>query len=158
MPTITPFLWFDADAEEAAEFYVSVFPDARVLGVQRRPPEQPGADGPALVVSLELQGQQLSFLNGGPSQRLTEAFSLVANVEGQDEVDRYWDALLEGGGQEHACGWLKDRFGLSWQIVPGALLRLMADPDPARSAAVMDAMLQMVRIDVAALQAAYDSV
>jgi predicted 3-demethylubiquinone-9 3-methyltransferase (glyoxalase superfamily) len=157
MPTVTPFLWFDDDAEEAAEFYVSVFPDARILGVQRRPAEQPGTDGPALLVSLELQGQQLTLLNGGPSQRLSEAFSLVVNVEGQEEVDRYWDALLDGG-QEHACGWLKDRFGLSWQIVPGELLRLMGDPDPARSGAVVDAMMQMVKIDVAALQAAYDAV
>jgi predicted 3-demethylubiquinone-9 3-methyltransferase (glyoxalase superfamily) len=158
MPTRTPFLWFDDDAEEAAGFYVSVFPDARILGVQRRPPEAPGDEGPALVVSLELQGQQLSLLNGGPHQRLSEAFSLVVNCEGQDEVDRYWDALLHGGGKEHACGWLKDRFGLSWQVVPGELLRLMGDPDPAKAGAVMDAMLQMVKIDVAGLQAAYDAV
>jgi predicted 3-demethylubiquinone-9 3-methyltransferase (glyoxalase superfamily) len=158
MPTLTPFLWFDDDAEEAADFYVSVFPDARILGVQRRLPEAPGAEGPALVVSLELQGQELSFLNGGPEQRLSEAFSLVVNCEGQVEVDRYWDALLDGGGQEHVCGWLKDRFGLSWQVVPGELFRLMGDPDPAKAAAVMDAMLQMVKLDVAGLQAAYDAV
>ncbi len=156
MPTVTPFLWFDDDAEEAAEFYVWSS-RRRVLGVQRQPSDQPGVDGPALLVSLELQGQQLSLLNGGPSQRLTEAFSLAVNVEGQEEVDRYWDALIEGG-QAHACGWLKDRFGLSWQIVPAELMRLMGDPDPARSRAVFEAMLQMVKIDVAGLQAAYDSV
>jgi predicted 3-demethylubiquinone-9 3-methyltransferase (glyoxalase superfamily) len=158
MPTITPFLWFDDQAEAAADFYVSVFPDTRITHVQRNGEGGPGPAGSALVVGLELQGQQLSFLNGGPSQQLSEAFSLVVNCEGQDEVDRYWDALLADGGSPHACGWLKDRFGLSWQIVPGELLRLMADPDPAKAGAVVAAMLQMVKIDVAALQAAYDSV
>ena len=123
----------------------------------RAAPEQPGTDEPALTVSLELQGQRLTLLNGGPSLQLTEAFSLAIDGEGQAEVDRYWDALLEGGGHEHACGWLKDRFGLSWQVVPGELLRMMADPDQNKAGAVVDAMMQMVKIDVAALQAAYDS-
>ncbi len=157
MPTITPFLWFDDQAEEAAEFYLSVFPDARITHVQRNPEGGPGVPGAALVVGIELQGQQLSFLNGGPSQQLSEAFSLVVNCEGQQEVDHYWDGLLAGGGAPHACGWLKDRFGLSWQVVPGELLRLMADPDPAKAGAVVGAMLQMVKIDVAELQAAYDA-
>src|SRR6185437_5154100 len=140
MPTITPFLWYEDDAEQAAEFYVSVFPDAAITTVQRNPNSDLGELGSALVVELELLGQRLTFLNGGPHQKLTEAFSLVVHCEGQAEVDHYWEALLADGGQEHACGWLKDRFGLSWQVVPGELLRLMADPDPAKAGAVVGAM------------------
>jgi len=154
MGRITPFLWFDDQAEAAAEFYVSLFPDSRITSVSRYGEAGPGEAGSVMVVSFQLDGLPVTALNGGPHYRLTEAFSMSVDCADQAEVDRYWDALLADGGEPSRCGWLKDRFGLSWQIVPRALPRLLADPDRAKAQRVMAAMLQMVRLDVAALEAA----
>jgi predicted 3-demethylubiquinone-9 3-methyltransferase (glyoxalase superfamily) len=150
---VTPFLWFDSQAEEAMTFYVSLFPDARVISVNR-------VDGPegkqvALVATFELAGQRLIAMNAGPRFKLDEAFSLFVECEDQAEVDRLWEALIADGGAPSQCGWLKDRFGLSWQIIPRALMQLMSDPDPARAQRVTAAMLTMSKIDVAALEAAH---
>ncbi len=143
MLQITPFLWFDNQAEEAARFYTTIFPDSRVLDVS------------PLVVTFELGGQRVMALNGGPTYQLNEAFSFFVSCESQAEVDRYWDALLAEGGTPSQCGWLKDRFGLSWQIVPARFIELMADPDRERAERVMQAMLKMVKFDIAALEAAH---
>jgi len=147
MPTITPFLWFDGRAEEAMNFYLSVFKDGKVLNVGRK-------DGKVLVVTFELAGQRFMALNAEPIFKFNESVSFFVNCEGQDEVDYYWNRLLEGG-QESQCGWLKDKFGLSWQIIPSALMRLMGDPDPAKSKAVFDAMMKMKKIVVKDLESAY---
>jgi predicted 3-demethylubiquinone-9 3-methyltransferase (glyoxalase superfamily) len=147
MPDITPFLWFDDNAEEAIEFYSSIFPDARIGNVQRQ-------NGKFFFGEFELAGQKFMALNGGPQFKFTEAFSLYVNCKDQAEVDHYWDRLLEGGGKPQQCGWLKDRYGLSWQIIPEALPKLIGDPDPEKAERVMKVMLQMVKIDVAALEAA----
>jgi len=144
MHRITPFLWFDGNAEEAMNFYVSVFPKAKVLSVS------------PMTVSFELEGQRFYGLNGGPTYRFTEAVSFFVDCETQQEVDTFWSKLTAGGGQPGQCGWLKDRFGLSWQIVPRALGRLLGDPDRAKAGRVMQAMLTMGKIDLAALQRAYD--
>jgi predicted 3-demethylubiquinone-9 3-methyltransferase (glyoxalase superfamily) len=144
MHRITPFLWFDGNAEEAMNFYVSVFPNAKVLSVS------------PMTVSFELEGQRFYGLNGGPASRFTEAVSFFVDCETQQEVDTFWSKLTAGGGQPGQCGWLKDRFGLSWQIVPKALGRLLGDPDRAKAGRVMQAMLTMGKIDLAALQRAYD--
>jgi two-component system sensor histidine kinase QseC len=157
MTTITPFLWFDDDAEEAAEFYSATFPDSRILETSRYGEGAHVPAGTLMTATIELAGQRLMLLNAGPAFPHTEAFSLFVECDGQEEVDRYWDALLAGGGEPSMCGWLKDRFGLSWQIVPSEFIRLSADPDPAKASAVVGAMLQMTRFDVAALQAAYDA-
>lgn len=151
---ITPFLWFNQQAEEAAELYVSLFPDSRIGQVTRYGAAGPGPAGSVMIVQFELAGIGFTALNGGPHYQLTEAFSLAVDCESQAEIDRLWERLSEGGtpGQ---CGWLKDRFGVSWQIVPGLLGRLLGDPDPAKSQRVMQAMLQMNRIDLAQLQQAY---
>ena len=148
MTTITPFLWFDNDAEEAIAFYTSLFPDARVIEENR------GADGALFYATFELAGQRIMALNGGPHFRFTEAISLFVSVADQAEVDRYWDALTADGGEESQCGWLKDKYGLSWQIVPEALMRYQADPDRAKSGRVVEAMLKMRKIIVADLDAA----
>jgi predicted 3-demethylubiquinone-9 3-methyltransferase (glyoxalase superfamily) len=148
MQKITPFLWFDDNAEEAIEFYASIFPDARIGKVHRQ-------NGKFFFGEFELAGQKFMALNGGPQFKFTEALSLYVNCKDQAEVDRYWDGLLEGGGAPQQCGWLKDRYGLSWQIIPEALPRLMNDPDPAAAERVMKAMLQMVKIDIAQLEAAH---
>ncbi|HEX4096006.1 MAG TPA: VOC family protein, partial [Caulobacteraceae bacterium] len=137
----------------AAEFYVSVFPNSKITGVTRYGEAGPGKAGSAMTVSFELDGLPVTALNGGPYFKLTEAFSMSVDCADQAEVDRYWDKLLEGG-QPSQCGWLKDRFGLSWQIVPRILPRLLADPDRARSQRVMAAMLKMIKLDVATLEAA----
>ena len=147
MPKITPFLWFDGRAEEAMNFYLSVFKDGKVLNVGRK-------DGKVLVVTFELAGQRFMALNAEPIFKFNESVSFFVNCEGQDEVDYYWNRLLEGG-QESQCGWLKDKFGLSWQIIPSALMRLMGDPDPAKSKAVFDAMMKMKKIVVKDLESAY---
>jgi len=147
MPEITPFLWFDGRAEEAMNFYLSVFKDGKVLNVGRK-------DGKVLVVTFELAGQRFMALNAEPIFKFNESVSFFVNCEGQDEVDYYWNRLLEGG-QESQCGWLKDKFGLSWQIIPSALMRLMGDPDPAKSKAVFDAMMKMKKIVVKDLESAY---
>jgi predicted 3-demethylubiquinone-9 3-methyltransferase (glyoxalase superfamily) len=156
MDKITPFLWFDNEAEEAASFYTSLFPNSRVGDVSRYGPNMPKPEGSAMTVSFELDGRPYVGLNGGPDYSFSEAFSLQVSCEGQDEVDRYWNALIEGGGEEGPCGWLKDRFGLSWQIVPSALGGLLGDPDPERAQRAMQAMLGMKKLDIAELQRAAD--
>lgn len=146
---ITPFLWFNDNAEEAARFYVDVFPNSRVTDVARM-----GEGAPALTVAFTLDGEDFVALNGGPVHAFTEAVSFVIDCETQAEVDRYWAALTAGGGQPGDCGWLKDCFGLSWQVVPRRLPELLTDPDPARAQRALQAMMQMSRIDIAALEAA----
>jgi len=154
MQRISPFLWFDSQAEEAAELYVSLFPNSQIVSVSRAPEGGPVPGGSVMGVSFVLDGLEVQAINGGPAFAFTEAISLYANAETQDEIDRLWAGLLEGGGQESQCGWLKDRFGLSWQIVPPALPKLLADPDPARAQRVMQAMLGMTKLDIAALESA----
>lgn len=144
MHRITPFLWFDGNAEAAMQLYVSVFPNSKVLSVS------------PMMVSFELEGQRFYGVNGGPQYHFTEAVSFLVDCESQEEVDFYWSKLTAGGGQPGQCGWLKDRFGLSWQIIPKALGRLMGDQDRARAGRVMEAMLTMGKIDIAGLQRAYD--
>ena len=149
MKAITPFLWFDDDLEEAIDFYTSVFPDGKVHGTTRMP------DGKVVGADFELAGQRVKGLNGGPMFPHTEAFSFLVECEGQDEVDRYWQALTADGGEESMCGWPKDRFGLSWQIIPVEFLDMVADGSPDQVQRVMAAMQTMRKMDVAALQAAY---
>ena len=153
---ITPFLWYSTEAEEAARFYTSIFPDSRIKGVTVMQSESPsGPPGSVKVVDFELFGQSFVAMSAGPHDPFNHALSFMVSCEDQAEVDRYWDALLEGGTPE-ACGWLKDRFGLSWQITPIALMQMMADPDRAKSKRVSDAMMKMVKLDVATLKAAYE--
>jgi predicted 3-demethylubiquinone-9 3-methyltransferase (glyoxalase superfamily) len=149
MQKITPFLWFDNQAEEAMNFYISVFKNSRILSVSL------GPNGKAFTVTAELDGQEITALNGGPEFKFTEAISFFVNCETQAEVDELWAKLL-AGGEESQCGWLKDKYGLSWQIVPTALGRLLGDPDPAKAQRVMQAMLKMRKIDIKMLQQAYD--
>jgi predicted 3-demethylubiquinone-9 3-methyltransferase (glyoxalase superfamily) len=151
---ITTFLWFDSNAEEAASFYTSVFPNSRITSIARFGDAGPGPKGSVMLVRFALEGQEFIALNGGPTFKFTEAISLLVSCESQQEIDELW-AKLSAGGQEQACGWLKDRFGLSWQIVPTAFFRLVQDPDPQKSQRVMDAMFQMTKFDVARLEEAY---
>ena len=152
-PTIRPFLWFGQNAEAAANFYVAVFKNSKILSVMPSPdPKTP------MGVELEIDGQRLIAFNGGPHYKLTEAVSLMVHCETQEEVDYLWERLTADGGEESRCGWLKDKFGLSWQIIPQALMTLMGDKDPARAGRVVQAMLGMAKIDIAALQRAYDGV
>ena len=153
---ITPFLWFDNQAEEAANFYTSVFKNSRVLGVTRYGAAGPGPNGSVMTVAFELDGQVFTALNGGPIFKFTEAISFVVNCETQKEVDEYWDKLTVGG-QEVQCGWLKDKYGLFWQIVPTVLVELLASTDIERSQKAMKAMLQMKKIDIATLKRASES-
>jgi predicted 3-demethylubiquinone-9 3-methyltransferase (glyoxalase superfamily) len=149
---ITPFLWFDGQAEEAAGFYTSIFPNSKTGKIVRCGAAGPGPPGSALTVAFELDGQAFVALNGGPHFKFTEAVSFVVNCQTQDEVDTYWEKLsAEGEGQ---CGWLKDKFGLSWQIVPTVLPELLSDPDPEKSQRVMKAVLTMKKLDIAALKRA----
>ena len=152
---ITPFLWFDDNAEEATNFYTSVFKNSKILSIKRYGDAGPGPKGSVMTASFELDGQEFVALNGGPRFKFTEAISFVVKCETQDDVDYYWDKLLEGG-QPQACGWLKDKFGLSWQIVPNAFFKLVGDSDPEKVSRVMQAMLGMIKFDVAKLQEAYD--
>ncbi|MDQ1726653.1 MAG: hypothetical protein QOK14_698 [Frankiaceae bacterium] len=156
MPTITPNLWFDTQAEEAAQFYVSVFPNSRVTAVSRYTEAGPREAGLVLTVDFELDGQRFTGINGGPEFTFDEAVSFLIECETQEEIDAYWDKLLAGGGEESQCGWLKDRYGLSWQVVPKGMDALFADPDPKKAERAMAAMLGMIKIDMAALQAAAD--
>jgi predicted 3-demethylubiquinone-9 3-methyltransferase (glyoxalase superfamily) len=156
MHKITPFLWFDDRIEEAVNFYVSVFKDGEILSTSRVGGE-PGAPGTVMSMTFRLHGQRLMALNGGPQFAFTEAVSFFVSCVDQAEVDYYWSRLLEGGGRESRCGWLKDRFGLSWQIVPKRLYELMEDPDPVRATAATEAMLRMRKIVVAELEAAADA-
>jgi predicted 3-demethylubiquinone-9 3-methyltransferase (glyoxalase superfamily) len=150
---ITTFLWFDDDAEEAMKHYVSIFKNSKILSVTRSGKAGPGPEGTVLVCSFQIEGQEFTALNGGPQFKFTEAISLVVHCDSQQEVDELW-AKLSRGGAPGQCGWLKDKFGLSWQIVPRVLLELLQDKDPAKSARVMQAMMQMTKIDIAALQRA----
>ncbi len=152
---ITPYLWFDDQAEEAARFYVSIFKDSKIVNIAYYAEGSPRPKGSVLTVVFQLEGQQFVALNGGPQFPFTEAISLFVNCETQAEVDELWQKLLDGG-QPQMCGWLKDRYGVSWQIVPGALGAMLADPDPARAQRVTEAMLKMVKLDLAALEEAYD--
>lgn len=159
MPAITPMLWFDGQAEEAARFYVSIFPNSRIARIHRYPDagrEVPGhAAGAVMVVAFELDGQPYTALNGGPQFRFSEAVSFVIDCADQREVDHYWSALSAGGPPDaQQCGWLKDRWGVSWQVVPRRLLELLGDPDPARAARTMLALLPMKKLDIAALERA----
>jgi predicted 3-demethylubiquinone-9 3-methyltransferase (glyoxalase superfamily) len=147
MQTITPFLWFDGQAEEAMQFYTSVFPDSKVIAVSR-------AQGRVMSVVFEIKGQRLIGLNGGPIFKLNEAFSLFVGCDTQAEIDALWTTLTADGGEPGRCGWLKDRFGLSWQVVPNTLGELLGSPEPGASGRVMQAMLQMNKLDLAALQRA----
>ncbi|HET8539373.1 MAG TPA: VOC family protein [Anaeromyxobacter sp.] len=155
MPSITPFLWFESQAEEAARFYASIFDDARIGEITRYGPAGPGPEGSVMTVEFELQGQRFIALNGGPQFKFTEAVSFSVECETQEEVDELWEKLADGG-EEGPCGWLKDRYGLSWQVTPKALGELLADRDPARSRRVMEAMFRMKKLDVAGLRRAYD--
>jgi len=156
MPRITPFLWYDDDAEQAIAFYASVFPDTKILTESRWGPGGPVPAGTLMTARVRLGGQEYLLLNGGPHYRLNEAFSFFINCETQAEVDAYWAKLTAGGGEPGQCGWLKDRFGVSWQVIPSALTGMLGDKDPARAGRVAQAMMGMGRLDIAALQAAYD--
>ena len=155
MPTITPFLWFNDNAEDAANFYASIFKNSKVMNISRYGEGSPFPAGKAMIVNFQLDGWDYMALNGGPEFKFTEAFSLFVSVETQQEVDDLWERLSEGG-EKGPCGWLKDKFGLSWQIVPTALGKLMEDPDPVKSQRVMQAMLQMKKLDIAGLQRTYE--
>ena len=158
MSRIAPCLWFDGQAEEAAKFYVSVIPDSRIDEVVRAPADYPsGSAGSVLVVEFTLGGRPFSALNGGPEFKFNEAVSFMIDCADQAEVDRLWDALCSDGGTPVQCGWLRDRYGLSWQIVPTALKRMLADPDREKARRAMEAMMGMVKLDIAALQRAYAS-
>ena len=152
---ISTYLWFDNNAEEAVTFYTSLFPGSKVTSVVRWPEGGPGPAGQVLNMVFELAGRQFMALNGGPRHAFTPAISLFVSCENQAEVDMFWAKLLAHGGREDQCGWLQDRFGLSWQIIPTALMTLLSEPDRAKSARVMQAMMGMRKIDVAALERAH---
>jgi predicted 3-demethylubiquinone-9 3-methyltransferase (glyoxalase superfamily) len=156
MLKITPFMWFDHQAEDAANFYVSIFPNSKITSVSRYTEAGPGEPGSAMTVQIELDGLPVTLLNGGPVFRPTEAFSLSVSCEDQAEVDRYWAALTEGG-EESQCGWLKDRYGFSWQVVPRALSEVIGQPDRAKAQRAMQAMFQMKKLDVAKLREAAEA-
>jgi predicted 3-demethylubiquinone-9 3-methyltransferase (glyoxalase superfamily) len=157
MSKIAPCLWFDGQAEEAAEFYTSILPDSRIEKVNRAAADNPSTpQGDVLTVDFTLCGQQFIGLNGGPDFKFNEAISLSIDCEDQAEVDRYWDALVEGGGEHSVCGWLKDRYGVSWQVIPRQLPEMLNGADKEGAARVMKAMLEMTRIDVARLEEAYE--
>jgi predicted 3-demethylubiquinone-9 3-methyltransferase (glyoxalase superfamily) len=155
---IFPFLWYATEAEEAAKFYASIFPDSRVDRVTTMMSESPsGPPGSVKVVDFTLFGQPFQAMTAGPHHEFNDAISMVILCDDQAELDRYWNALLDGGGQEQACGWLHDKYGLRWQIVPARIVDMMADKDPGRSKRVSDAMLEMVKLDIAKLEEAYRS-
>ena len=151
MQKITPFLWFNTQAEEATRFYVSLFPNSKIVSINRI-----GDGGPVMTTSFELDGQPVIALNGGPEFKFNEAFSFFVNCETQAQVDDLWTKLTADGGEEGQCGWLKDKFGLSWQIIPVTLMELMGDPDPVKAQSVTQAMLKMHKIDSALLRQAYE--
>jgi predicted 3-demethylubiquinone-9 3-methyltransferase (glyoxalase superfamily) len=157
MSKITPCLWFDGNAEEAANFYASLLPDSRVDGVMRSPADNPSTPaGAVLMVEFTVAGQRFTGINGGPQFPFTEAVSFVIDCQDQAEVDRLWDALIAGGGSPGQCGWLKDRFGLSWQVIPRQLGEILGSPDAEGSRRAMEAMLKMTKIDVAGLRRAFE--
>jgi predicted 3-demethylubiquinone-9 3-methyltransferase (glyoxalase superfamily) len=152
---IVPNLWFDGNAEQAAEFYVSIFPDSRVLSSARYPEGSPGEPGTVMTIEWEIFGQhRFTGINGGPLFTFSEAVSFVINCSSQEEVDRYWAALTADGGQEGQCGWCKDRFGVSWQVIPEGMDEVFSNPDPTKAQRAMQAMMGMTKLDVAALRAA----
>jgi predicted 3-demethylubiquinone-9 3-methyltransferase (glyoxalase superfamily) len=155
MQKITPFLWFNDNAEEAVNFYVSIFRNSRIVSMSRYPEGTPGPAGKVMTATFQLEGQEFIALNGGPEFKFNEAISFFVNCETQEEVDRLWDKLSEGG-EKGQCGWLKDKYGVSWQIVPTALGQMLQDQDPQRSQNVMQAMLKMTKIDVETLRRAYE--
>jgi len=155
MQKITPFLWFDGKAEEAANFYAATFRNARVTGLTRYGDAGPRPKGSVMIATFEIEGQKFIALNGGPQYSFTPAISFVVNCETQAEVDAYWEKL-SAGGEPNRCGWLRDKYGVSWQIVPTALPRLLGDPDPAKATRVMQAMLRMTKIEIAGLERAYE--
>ena len=154
MQKITPFLWFDNNLEEAIDFYTSVFKNSKIIDVARSEVDSPGQTGKVMTATFQLEGQEFMGLNGGPEFKFTEATSFYVNCETQEEVDELWEKLTEGG-EESQCGWLKDKFGLSWQIIPTVLGELLGDKDPEKAGRVMNAMLQMQKIDIKTLQDAY---
>jgi predicted 3-demethylubiquinone-9 3-methyltransferase (glyoxalase superfamily) len=156
MQKITPFLWFDNQAEEAMNFYVSIFKNSKVLSVNRYREGAPAPKGTVMTANFQLDGQEFTALNGGPMFKFSPAISFVVHCETQEEVDEYW-AKLSAGGKENQCAWLDDKFGVSWQIVPNALIELLSDPDPAKAGRVMQAMMQMTKIDIAGLKRAYEA-
>jgi len=156
MPRITPFLWFDTEAEEAAEFYCSIFPNSKITAVSHYTEAGPRPAGMVMTVSFLLDGQEFTALNGGPNFTFNEAISLLINCADQDEVDYYWEKLTAGGGQEVECGWVKDRYGLAWQVVPEGMMEVLNSDDPARTQRAMQAMFTMKKLDLRALQAAAD--
>jgi predicted 3-demethylubiquinone-9 3-methyltransferase (glyoxalase superfamily) len=154
MPSITPNLWFDNQAEEAAEFYCSIFPNSKILSKAHYTEAAPRKEGMVMVVEWELDGVRFVGINGGPQFKFDEAMSLQVNCSGQDEVDYYWEKLIEGGGEEGQCGWLKDRYGVSWQITPTGMDELFSDPDKEKANRAMKAMLKMGKLDVEELRRA----
>lgn len=156
MQKITPFLWFNNNAEEAVNLYTGLIKNSKILGVTRYGKTGPGPEGQAMTVSFELEGQNFVALNGGPIYTFTPAVSFVLNCDTQEEIDKYWFGLSAGGGKEIQCGWLQDKFGLSWQVVTPLLGAMLQDKDPAKRERVMKAMMQMVKIDIAGLKKAYD--
>jgi predicted 3-demethylubiquinone-9 3-methyltransferase (glyoxalase superfamily) len=155
MQKITPFLWFDNQAEEAVHFYTSIFRNSKVVSVSRYGEAGPGPKGSVMTVNFQLDGQEFVALNGGPHFKFSEAISFVVNCETQKEVDEFWEKLSEGG-EKVQCGWLKDKYGLSWQVVPTVLVEMLQDKDPEKSKRVMEAMLQMKKIDIKGLKQAYE--
>ncbi|MGF6549873.1 VOC family protein [Paraburkholderia youngii] len=154
MQKIAPCLWFDGNAEEAAEFYTSVFPASRIATTLHSTDAGPGPAGEVVAVTFEIEGQEFMVLNGGPQYKFTPAISLMVHCDSQEEVDRYWSKLLDGG-EPVACGWLRDRFGVSWQITPNVLLQMLRDPDRAKASRLMAQMMKMVKLDIAPLEQAY---
>lgn len=154
MQKITPFLWFNNNAEEAVEFYTSLFSDAEITKTVRNTGSTPGTEGTVMLINFRLHGQEFIGLNGGPQFRFTEAVSFVVNCESQEEIDHFWEGLSQGG-QKSRCGWLKDKFGLSWQVVPTAIGKLMSSGDAKKSERVMAALMQMDKIEIDVLEAAY---
>ena len=154
MQKITPFLWFDNNAEEAMKFYTSVFKNSKIGKVSKYPEGSPGPAGSVMTGSIQIEGQEFVLLNGGPVFKFTEAISFVVTTDSQEETDYYWNKLTADGGKESDCGWLKDKFGLSWQITPKALIDLLSSSDKQKAARVMAAMMTMQKIDIAALQRA----
>ncbi|HET7789429.1 MAG TPA: VOC family protein [Gemmatimonadales bacterium] len=155
MQKIVPFLWFNGSAEEAVNFYISIFKNSRIVSLSRYGDAGPGPKGSVMGCSFQLEGQEFYALNGGPQFQFTPAISLFVNCETQKEVDDLWAKLTAGGGAPDQCGWLRDRFGISWQIIPTTLGKLLGDKDPARAGRVMQAMLKMRKLDIAALEKAY---
>jgi len=158
MTKVATCLWFDGQAEEAARLYTSLVPDSRIDNVVRSPADNPSvAQGQVLTASFRLNGQEFTALNGGPQFKFNESVSFVIHCDSQDEVDKYWTALTRDGGEESMCGWLKDKFGLSWQVTPNYLIEKIQDKDPKKAQAVMQAMMQMRKIDIATIKRAYES-